>query len=171
MGKRLKRVKDKNNGMTLVELLVVITIIGIAAGFAALGSNLASSRDVEQCAKSINTMLEEVRMTSISRSGDVTLDIDVGGGRNTMVMNRELGGTIHSSETRLPSRVTVTFPDFPTVEIVTIAFDKSSGKVTRITGPDTSPKLLRIRCTNVRGTTATVILVANTGKHYVEYGS
>ena len=68
--KTKKRVQKDNNGITLVEVLIVVAILSIAVGMAGVGVSLLYSRDSERGAKTINTMLEKCRMSSLSREGE-----------------------------------------------------------------------------------------------------
>ena len=63
------------------------------------------------------------------------------------------------------------FPDITDAGTAAITFDKSNGRVQSITvdGSNYTEKMLRISSRNQNGKTATVLLIVNTGKHYVEY--
>ncbi len=162
----------KNKGMTLVEILVVTAILSIIVGLSAVSISLVFSRDAEGCAKTINMALESVRMSALSQRGDFTLSIN---SVNNQLVTIASEGPVTTSEA-LQRQVTVSFPDLPDVEELSIAFDKSTGRVTNVRTDGAAvtppPQLIRIRCTNNSGSkVATVTLVSSTGKHYVEYGS
>ncbi len=167
---------NKNAGITLVEILVVVCILSIAVGLSSISISLIYSRDTERCAKEINAALENVRMNSMSMKGTFSLDIDR---RNNQIIKNTPG---ERDVEQLADRVAITFEsesvDFTGIETLRIVFDKSTGKVIGYQTADGRDfetekiKLLRIRCANESGKkVATVVLVKNTGKHYVEYGS
>ena len=159
--KTKKRVQKDNNGITLVEVLIVVAILSIAVGMAGVG------------AKTINTMLEKCRMSSLSREGDFSFELDT--------ENAECVIFPDSDAEDLPARVTYSLEseggyDFSGNKVIEIEFDKSTGKVSGLTADGVSinvknVNLIRMNAVNLSGKRATVVLVVATGKHYVEYGS
>lgn len=168
-------INQNNKGMTLVEILVVVAILGILTGTAGVSISLAFSRDAERCAKTIDTALESTRMSAMSRKGDFTLEINRGSNQLATESSEAVG--VRSVES-LQNQVNITFQsatdDLSATNVLRITFDQSTGKVLSIQADGTAipSNLVEIRCTNQSGSkAATVVLVRRTGKHYVEYGS
>lgn len=75
-GENIRKLHTDNTGVTLVELIVVITIMSILVGVSSLGIGLAFSRDAESCATKINDAIYNTRMYSLSKAGKYTLHIE-----------------------------------------------------------------------------------------------
>lgn len=58
----------KNKGVTLIELIVVIAILGIVAGGIALTFSIVNSADIQGCTQSIDTTLEETKNECMSKT-------------------------------------------------------------------------------------------------------
>lgn len=167
------RIQKDNNGITLVEVLIVVAILSIAVGMAGISVSLLYSRDSEHAAKTINTMLEKCRMNSLSREGNFTFELDT--------ENTECVIMPDSDTEELPARVTYSLEseggyDFSSNKVIEIAFDKSTGKVSGLKADGVSVdiknvNLIRMNAVNLSGKRASVVLIVATGKHYVEYGS
>lgn len=155
--------KQQNKGMTLIEVLVVVAILAITVGIAGVSISLATSRDAEKSAKIINDALERSRMYAMSKTG--TFEVIIDGSAHTVSI-ADAGET-----EELPAKVDIFFPDITDAGTAAITFDKSNGRVQSITvdGSNYTEKMLRISSRNQNGKTATVLLIVNTGKHYVEY--
>lgn len=168
-----RKIYKSNCGITLIEVLVVIAILSIAVGMAGVSISLLYSRDSERAAKTMNTMLEECRMNSLSREGDFTFQLDT--------ENAECAILQDSKVEELPFRVTYSLEsegsyDFSTNKVIQIEFDKSTGRVKRLNGDGTDVdikniQLIKMNAVSASGKRAAVVLVVATGKHYVEYGS
>ena len=157
--------KNRNNrGITLIEILVVVAIMSIAVGGASLGISLAYSRDAEKCAKTIDTVLENTRMKSLSEKGEFTMELDMG---NHMLYIRSSEESEPVVTEKLQNRVAISVPADPSATSVTVKFDKSTGKVLAMSSEDGG--ILRIPGEHNGGKKATVVLGKGTGKHYVEY--
>ena len=155
--------KTDNSGYTLVEILTVVAILTLLVGTAGVSISLAYSRDAEKSAKLINDAMETARMYALSKKGSFTLEIDF---ENHLIAIPEAG-----EEEDLPSRLKLYLPEDANIKKVSVTFDKAAGKVREIQtdkggyGGD----LLCITSENTRGKKASVLLIRNTGKHYVEY--
>lgn len=166
-----KMICKKNRGMTLVEVLVVVAILAIMVGGAGIGISLLYSRDSERCAKTINTMLETTRMSSLARAEKYTFILD----SEDHICRIETD----AEKTDLPGRVTLSFSaegsDLSGCKVIEVEFDKATGKVKAVVA-DSVPQdmkslsLIRIHAVSQNGKKASVVLVTSTGKHYVEYG-
>lgn len=167
------RIQKQNDGMSLVEILIVVAILSVVVGMSGISISLLYSRDAERAAKSMNTMLEQSRMYCMSREGDFTFGMDT--------ENSECSILPDGSVEELPTRVTYTLAsegsyDISTNKRVEISFDKSTGRVDGISVDGTAlnvkdVSLIEMQAENTGGKRATVVLVVATGKHYVEYGS
>ena len=60
--------KINNRGISLVELVIVITIMAIAASFVGWGVSTMSGKPAQQCSQKIVYALERGRMTAMGRS-------------------------------------------------------------------------------------------------------
>lgn len=153
----------KNTGFTLVELLVVIAILAVIISAAGLSISLAASRDAQKCAKIIDSALESARMLAMSKQGtfEMVLDID----------NHTLDIADNSEHSDLQRNVSISVQGHVDADTVSIIFDKSTGSVLQVAvdGVLYGESVLRITSENRNGKRATVVLIVNTGKHYVEY--
>ena len=155
--------KYGNQGVTLVELLVVVAILSIVVGAAGISISLAYSRDAEKCAKSINAALENTRMLSLSEKGKFTMTLDME--NNQITIDNSETGNVHTES--LQKNVKIYVPGQEGTTSVSVRFDKSTGKVAAMDGEENG--ILRITSENNSGKKASVVLVKGTGKHYVEY--
>lgn len=162
--KSVRRISYGNKGITLIEILVVLAIIAIAAGGAGIGISLAYSRDAEKCAKTINAALENTRMLSMSKKGNFTMELNMESNKLYIKSSEETEPVL---EEELQSRVKLFLPDDEGKTSLTVRFDKSTGKVFDMSSENNG--ILRITSENNSGKRATVVLVKGTGKHYVEY--
>lgn len=170
MKRRSLALKKINAGYSLVELLVVIAILSIAVGMAGVGISLASSRNAEKSAKVINDALEFARMNAMAKKGEFTLEIDFLG--HFLVVNSSESGEVKREQ--LPQNVTITVKEDTSQNKVSVQFDKTTGKVISIKYSDGTEKadnisVLHITSDNNNGKVASVVLVTNTGKHFVDY--
>ena len=78
MKNRLLFNEKNDRGYSLVELIVVISIMAIMVGLLSLGISVMFSKDAEAVAKAIDDELSEARMLSMSKSGkfEMVLHID-----------------------------------------------------------------------------------------------
>ncbi len=159
-----KKIIAENKGISLVELLVVIAIMSIAVGITGISISLAYSRDAEKCAKTINAALENTRMLSLSEKGEFTMELDM---VNNIVSIRNSLETQPVHEEELQKKVKLSLSGDTSLTLITIQFDKSTGKVVRMDGEENG--ILRITAENNSGKRASVVLVKGTGKHYVDY--
>ncbi len=60
--------KKDNRGMSLVEILIVIALMAVIAGFAGYGLSMISNKPVEECAKKIEIALNRDRVNSMGKS-------------------------------------------------------------------------------------------------------
>jgi prepilin-type N-terminal cleavage/methylation domain-containing protein len=67
-----------NKGFSLIELLVIIAIMGVGLGIAAMSIASLSAADVRRCAADMNSMLSKARVNSMYR-GDPVVEIRIDG--------------------------------------------------------------------------------------------
>ncbi|MDR0220430.1 MAG: prepilin-type N-terminal cleavage/methylation domain-containing protein [Lachnospiraceae bacterium] len=187
-----KRPRGGDYGFTVVELMIVISILAIMTGMAGFGLSLANSRDTDQGARTIELALASARQDAASKQGDYVVTIDR---VNKMVtVERIVAGTapVTMLTRTLPARTEISFKDPVNALVATepdkvsISFDKSSGRLKTKPGSggvvlaaagvaddDISEdvRAFRIEVANPsRSKVATVVVVANTGKTLIEYG-
>ena len=167
------RIKKDNSGMSLLELIAVISIMTIIVGVSSLSIGLIFSRDAERSAVIIDDELTEARMLSMSKSGIITMCINTNTDPTLNTIDIKQGGTIYKT-VRIDKSVLISMAGSATSSpgsVIIIEFDKSNGSVKSINGsPAVDNGLYEIQSQSQRGSsrTATVTLVANTGKHYIQ---
>ena len=62
--------KKKNSGFTLMELLLTVVILGIAAGFTYLSINNVGSAAAKEAAADVNYLVSRCRAACLSRTGE-----------------------------------------------------------------------------------------------------
>ena len=174
MEKPRTRKVNKDAGISLIELIVVISIMAIMVGLISISISLMFSRDAEAVAKTIDDELTEVRMLSMSRAGRFVLKIDPAENEVQII---KVGVT--------PAYKTVKFKKGATLSVIqpsgtetpittgfTVEFDKGDGRVIniKINNSDATAGVYKIKATAKRLTTktSTVTLVTATGRHYLD---
>ena len=164
-------VRQDNSGYSLVELLTVISIMMVITGVAALSLSLAFSQDAKRAAVIIDDELTETRMLSMSKAGVITMTIhtDADGMSNTIEIKE---GTNPLKIVPVDKKVKISLKGSASADPgndIIIEFDKSSGRVVNVNGAVVDNGMYEIEAVAQRGRnkTATVTLVANTGKHYI----
>ncbi len=175
-GRRVKnRIKD-NRGISLVELIVVIAILGVMVGVTSLSVAFMYTRDANYVAVRIDDALTEARMLSMSREGEFSyvLHIDSDSDKSTVTINNKVAGV--ESEYKkilLDKRVTIAVTGAGIAagagDDVTIVFSKTNGSVKTINGAAASGAYT-IKVTSERNTSKyrDVTLISATGRHYTE---
>jgi len=82
--------KLDNRGFSLVELMVVIGIIAVIIGAFSYGYSVISNKEVDQCAKKIQTVLDSTRNTAMGKRS-VNLQLYYNGGK--IMAERTVNGT------------------------------------------------------------------------------
>ena len=63
----------RNKGFSLIELVVVIAILGIAAGLVVGSLNVVHVQNMRSCASEIDALLSKTKICAMSRAGNVYL--------------------------------------------------------------------------------------------------
>lgn len=72
--------KKNNLGMSLVEIIIVIAILAVIAGTVGLGIGLMTGKPAEKCARKLNAMMQNNRMTTMGKlSARLEIYIDAEG--------------------------------------------------------------------------------------------
>jgi len=181
MKKRITLFKFDNAGTSLVELIVVISILAALAAGSALGISLAFSRDASQCATKLNDMIYRTRMDSMSKTGNFYLEIKLDNGNYKAQLVNDSGVVYEewlSEKGRISSisaELNGTAYSISGTDTVKISFDKSKGNVRSFNGTDITADgasgtltdgVILFLVTSRRGNkTDQVTLVTSTGKH------
>lgn len=179
---------NKNNaGMSLVELIVTIAIASILVGTMSFSVSLAFSKDAARCATILNDTLYSVRMDSMSKPGEYTVEIKDNNAESTSSQyvaiitckTEKSDGTLDTQEETIylegdasdnkVKEITATLNDVPLSGNIAITFDKSKGYVKVGTGTSFSTDgIVEFHIIPVRGNKdAYVSLVTSTGKHTI----
>jgi len=130
-------IKLNNDGLSLIELIVVISIMSILTGMVSIGINLAFSKDATKCAGKLNDAIYTTRMESMSKAGAYYMEVKKTGTEYVAVIN---DGTSDVSTEQLSENGRISSISCElngdTIEIsesdtVKIAFDKSKGNVNK----------------------------------------
>ena len=172
MKNRLLFNEKNDRGYSLVELIVVISIMAIMVGLLSLGISVMFSKDAEAVAKAIDDELSEARMLSMSKSGKFEMVLHIDGGDppvNTIVIKRD--DVLYKTVTlKKGASLTVSYgSESKNSGDIAFEFDKGNGSVKNIGGAAFTSGVCTITATSTRlsSKTATVDLVAATGRHYL----
>lgn len=131
-----RNTKLNNAGMSLIELLVVISIMSIMTGTMAISANLVFSKDAEKCATRLNDAISTARMNAMSKPGTGELVVKKQGGEYVAVYDD--GSSENLSENNKISNISCSFNGTTVVisesDSVNIKFDKSKGTVAYFNG-------------------------------------
>ena len=99
---------NKNRGLTLVELLIVVLIIGIIAGFTGVAASTSGSSSAKKSATMIDSYIGELRINCMSRAGSPYAELYVNEDGELAAEYYE-GNTLVSEETLSDKRVSVSY--------------------------------------------------------------
>ena len=181
----MDKLKKNNAGMSLVELIVTVAIASILVGTLSFSISLVFSKDAARCATILNDTLYSVRMDSMSKPGNYTVEIkdnNAGGtpSEYVAIVTCEIDGspvldegkTIYlegnPGENKVKT-ITATLNGVDLPNNLKITFDKSKGYVNVGAGTDFSADgIVEFHIMPARGEKdAYVSLVTSTGKHTV----
>ena len=131
-----KTKKLKNQGFSLIELIVVIAIIAILTSIFTMGVSVLTNKAVQQCAKKIQVGLESIRTKTmgkesasisfyIDNKGNVYLQETINGVPNSAVQI----GTAETKVSYVKGTEPTATPTYLTTTALVIQFDRSSGSM------------------------------------------
>ena len=133
-----KKYTFNHAGYTMIELLIVITIMAIMVGGSVIGFNLLGQGDAKSASKNIYSQLAELRTNTLSMEGKWTAEIYKDGNTYKLDIKKNINGVdeLLVSSTSIGSKIGITYTDTvtPSVEIkddvkIHISFNKGDGKV------------------------------------------
>ena len=89
--------KKDNRGLSLVEVIIVVTILSLVAGGAYLGVGVISGKNAEKCAKFIQAAFQDTRITTMGKT-QAYLDIYRDRNGNVCIKEVEVDGAGISTE-------------------------------------------------------------------------
>lgn len=170
--------KVNNSGYTLIELIVVISIMAVLTGTLGFSASLVFSRDAEKCATRLNDAIYTTRMNSMSKSGAYELTVASGTANiatiacdGTDETEIYLDNVEADKKTNLTAKFVTEDGTSTSLSLpVKIAFDKSKGNVKFDVDGDGTPDdgIIVFDVAAIRGNrTSKVQLVTTTGKHTI----
>ena len=163
-----------DRGLSLVELIIVISIMAVMTGMLSLGLPMMFSRDANYVAVRIDDALTEARTLAMSKDGKVTytLHIDSDPKGSTVEIKRVVGATEDKKTINLDKSVSITVKgdETPMSGDFIVEFDKAKGCVKTVNGsaPDKGVYTITVSSTKNTSNIKDVTLVTDTGRHYTE---
>ncbi len=184
-----------DRGLSLVELIVVISIMVVLLGLVSVGVSMLFSRDAERSATLIDDALSETRLSAMSKKGTFIVRIhteDEHSGdpsKNYIEIEKtslplakpgEAVPAVTTDTTRIDidKSVYITFgkkgalPTESTDDDLEVTFDKADGHVTQISnsaGNFSLDDVFEIKCTmRNKSKSKSVLLMPVTGRHYIK---
>ena len=178
-GRRVKNRISDDRGMSLVELIVVISIMAVMTGILSLGIGMMFSRDANYVAVRIDDALTETRTCSMSKDGTFTCELNIdsssnGNGSFVQIMQSISGGTPTEYKKILLDKSVVIKVDADGTDItadkITFEFDKSKGSLKKVNGAVTSAGVYTIEVTSKKNSSKVkeITLISTTGRHYTD---
>ena len=171
-GRKVKNRIPDNRGLSLVELIIVITIMVVMTGLISISVSLIFSRDASYVAGRIDDELSEARMYSMSKAGTYTYILHIEDPLGSYVELKDDSSYDKIVKLDKNVKITVSGPggyskgDGDDVKIV---FDKAKGSVKSVDGSSASGiYTITVVSEKFNGKTKTVTLIATTGRHYTE---
>ena len=165
----MKKPNKDNRGITLIELIMVVAIIGVLIGILVAGFNLGKSK-VGSATNLIDTSLSQARNYTMTRSANYDFRLYVQDG-NYMV---QVGGM--DPEKAMEAKIPIYYKTYSsghesgwtqvTGTGITIAFSESSGAMKKQPGSG-EVYISKLCIGNPSGNNKVITLIFETGKHYV----
>ena len=180
-GRRVKNRITDNRGISLLEIIAVISIMVIVTGVTSLGVSFMFTRDADYAATRIDDELTEARMLSMSKDGDFTYVLHYDNTAPTTGYVRidvtDAGGTTTEYKKVLLNKsvsIVVTGADVPASGDVAFAFSKRNGSLKEVGIPGGTMKKasgtynIEVTATKNSSKKKDVTIIATTGRHYTD---
>ncbi len=180
-----QKIKLNDQGISLIEIIVVIAIISIIGGIAFLSTSVATDKHVSSCAERISSSLEQTRSLALGKqSGNVKVWKETGGSVfcQMVIDGNDYGDTVAIGHSGLTVKVQY-YQKYENAHSVSnvmldedtlgssginISFSRSNGSINNIS--DIAPantSVLVFEVTNTRRT-VNVVIDVYTGRVYTE---
>ncbi len=73
--KRLKAILKENRGFTMVEVLVVLSVLAVVFGISSLSLGIQPATEAKKVSYSIDSMISRTKAGTLARAGDVYMEI------------------------------------------------------------------------------------------------
>ena len=160
--------RRNHRGFTLVEVIVVVSILSALTGIISLSVSSVFSVRVRRCATEINAFISMCKVNSMSRGGDIRIVLDVDDNGEDGSPGAEPKSTEIFSDANVSAEFTVggVTTALSSDNPLTLSFDRSTGgfKPCAMAGTE------KIYCTSISvtgGKTYVITLVPSTGNHYM----
>ena len=171
-----------NQGVTLIELIIVIAIAGILAGGSIFGARMLGIGSAKRYVNRINSMLDYVQMENMTKNkthyliireenGSYIMEVKAGSQATSPIISREelklVRGEITYQKKNDGTTFLVSSTPVPGRDISTkleVCFQKDTGGIALNTQNEI---ITRVEVTSA-GSSYTIYLVEATGKHYID---
>lgn len=168
--------KNKNAGMSLIELVVVVAIVAIMAGVGMYGLGQISGYRARECSKKISSSLTSNKVTTLGKAkqnGDIIWQLYQDSSNSAFyvkVTYNATGGSAYSETTKVSKgRVAVKYVNNGTDVTVdsthplSLCFNRSTGALCEASSPNVTCNITQINVSN--GTKSyNIDIVPATGK-------
>jgi len=173
--------KKKNQGFTLIELIVVIAVIAIVASISTYSFNNVTIHRVRAFANDCDALLAQCKIETMSGVADASFTIEKDGDKWVAVLNKN-GGTIErpaskSKKFTCTAEIVNTRNETETISLdkITLSFDRATGQInldsyTTQNGwyvSGTGRQCTKITIANAVGEKS-ILLIPQTGYHEVQ---
>lgn len=161
-------VSKKKDGFSLVELIIVIAIIAILIGLAGLGFGYMKSADAKGVTNGINSGLSELKSQNMAKNKPVYMNLyEYDGDWYIQYSENDTCTEDGSGKNIGSSQITVALDGTALAEGASVSFGirKKDGAFVAVNGSEPPAK---IDVSSVNGSHYTIVLVKDTGKHYIE---